>query len=845
MNVTPHNSSKLHKVHSLLIVDDEPRLCDSLKLLLSIAGYRVDTALSGAEAVSCFQDASYHLALVDLDLPDINGTDIAKFVNKKYPDTAVIILTGQATVDTVIDALRHGVYDYLHKPYDSDHLLRIITNAIQHKQLEKELRISVERLKFAMKIGHLGYWQWEKESDAFFISDEVYPILALDPATFKMSKKNILQLVHPDDRHRVGVFYGRMEMEDGGQAIEFQAHRTDGKLIIIRAEYENLFDNSGNLIGKYGVYQDITDFKQTETELILSGEIIENAMEGIYITNNEGIIQMVNPAAAEITGYSSDELIGRNPRFLKSNRHSLEFYKKMLSTLVRTGSWQGEIWTRRKSGEDYPQWLSITSLKKDDTQSSTYIAIFHDITEIKQREQEVWYQAHHDPLTNLPNRLLFFNRLKAGLQKNRSSQGQLAVLFIDLDDFKHINDSLSHAIGDQVLCKVAERIKKCTRPNDTVSRHGGDEFAVLLDGLHDTQPAIDMAMRINTILKQPFMIEGNECCITTSIGVTFSPQDGDDENVLIQNADLAMYQAKAEGKNRFCLYTDDINAKVKRRLSLVNRLQNALKNDEIAVHYQPKVDVKKQCIVGVEALVRWEPESGESISPQEFVLLAEETGMIIEIGLFVLTAACRQAAEWKEQGLSLSVAVNLSPRQFHQKDFLGAITNILGETGLPAGLLELEITESLMMENREIVIGLLWEFKKLGIKISIDDFGTGYSSLAYLKQLPLDVLKIDRSFVKDLPDNKEDVALTSTIISMADNFGLEVVAEGVETVEQYLFMEERGCQMIQGFLIGSPETPGQLMELFRSSPSFSIHEDQEVIQYHLPPTIEQDIYQCN
>lgn len=842
MNETHRNPAQCHTDHFLLVVDDEPRFCDSLKVLLSTAGYRVDTALSGEDAISCFQDKSYHLALVDLDLPDLNGTDIARFIAEKHPDTVVIILTGRATVDTVIDALHHGVYDYLHKPYDSDHLLRIITNAIQHKQLEKELRLSVERLKFAMKIGHLGYWQWEKYSDTFFISDEVYPILGLNPAAFKPGKKNLLQLVHSDDRHRVALFHVGRETKDGAKAIEFQAHRTDGKLITIRAEYENLFDNSGTFIGKYGVYQDITDFKQAETELILSGEIIEHAMEGIYITNDKGIIQMVNPAAAKITGYTPDELIGQNPRIFKSDRHSLEFHKKMLSTLFQTGSWQGEIWTRRKNGEDYPQWLSITSLKKDDTHPSTFIAIFHDITEIKQREKEVLHQAHHDPLTKLPNRLLFFSRLKAGLQKNRQSQGQLAVLFIDLDNFKNINDSLSHAIGDQVLCMVAERIKKCTRARDTVSRHGGDEFAVLLDDLHDIQPAIDMAMRINKIFRKPFMVEGNECFITASIGVTFSPQDGDNENVLIKNADLAMYQAKAEGKNTFCLYTDDINAKVKRRLSLINRLRNAIKNDEISVYYQPKVSIKKQCIVGVEALLRWEPESGEIISPQECILLAEETGMIVDVGLFVLKTACKQAAEWKKQGLSLSVAVNLSPRQFHQKDFLDSITNVLCESGLPANLLELEITESLMMENRDVVIVLLWEFKKLGIKISIDDFGTGYSSLAYLKQLPLDVLKIDRSFVKDLPENKDDAALTSTIISMADNFGLEVVAEGVETIEQYLFMQECGCQMIQGFLISSPEPPEQLMKLFRSSPRFSIHEDQEVINYHLPLTNQPNIF---
>lgn len=820
--------------HSLLIVDDEPRLCESLKILLTAAGYDVDTALSGKEAISCFQDKSYHLAVVDLDLPDLNGNDIAKFVAEKHPDTAVIILTGRATVDTVLDALHQGVFDYLRKPHDSDHLLRIITKAIQQKQLEKELRVSIERLKFSMEIGQLGYWQWEKKADFFYLSDEVYSILALDPATFKPNKKNFLQLVHPDDRRRVSLFYGRMEREDGGNAIEFQIHRLDGKLITIRAEYKDLFESSGSLIGKYGVFQDITGFKQTESQLMLSGKIIESAMEGICITNHEGFIQMVNPAASEITGYNSDELIGKTPHLLKSDRHSSEFYKKIMSDLFRDGFWQGEIWTQRKNGEVYPQWLSITSLKEKKSRPNTFIAIFHDITEIKLREQEVLYQAYHDPLTKLPNRLLFHSRLEAALQKSSQSDGQLAILFIDLDNFKNINDSLGHAIGDLFLCEVAERIKKCARAEDTVSRHGGDEFGILLEDLPDSQPALNTAMRVNKVFEQPFIIERHKCFITASIGITFYPEDGESEDVLISNADLAMYQAKADGKNMFCLYTDAMGEKVKRRLSLINRLRNALKKNELSVHYQPKVDIKKQCIVGVEALARWKTESGEMISPQEFIPLAEESGIIVEIGQFVLATACRQAAAWQKQGISLSVAVNVSPRQFLQKGFFDTVRKVLHESGLPANLLELEITESLMMENEDVTIGLLWEFKKCGIKISIDDFGTGYSSLAYLKQLPIDVLKIDRSFVKNLPENKEDGALTSTIISMAECLSLGVVAEGVETAEQYLFMRERGCQMIQGYLISRPKPASKLMKLFRSSPIFSIFGAQKDIKYHLP-----------
>ena len=682
------------------------------------------------------------------------------------------------------------------------------------KQTEEALRLSEKRLKSTQHIARLGHWHWDQQSNKLYLSDTIHAILELDSLTFKPGLKTILQIIHPDDRRQVASFFTDRANQSIEGSLEFRIQISDEQWLIIRAVGEDILDDMGHVVGRHGSYQDITDFKHAEVKLLLMDKIFDNTIEGIIVTDPDGTIEKMNPAGLRIMGYDLKDVIGKNTRIFKSDLHPSEFYAKMWDVLLSKGLWQGEILDRRQNGEPCPLQMTIIPLRDEQGQLHKLIGIFHDITEIKNQEKELQFQTYHDVLTGLPNRLLFLDRLKISLRRIKESDKKLAVIVVDIDDFKQINDALGHSIGDQLLQLSAMRIKQCVRENDTVARQGSDDFIVLLADITDIQFAVNITERICEVFLTPFIVGNQQLFVTVSAGITLSPDDGIDRDALISNADLAMYRAKEKGKNTYCLFTSDLNEKISRRLTLSTRLRNALEKDEFTVYYQPKVDVTKKCIIGVEALVRWEQEPGNIVSPLEFIPLAEETGLIVPLGKYVLRTACKQAAAWRSQGFSIDVAVNLSPRQFSEDDFLDSVSTALLENGLPAHMLELEITETLMMENEDLTIGLLWELKKKGIKISVDDFGTGYSSLAYLKQLPIDILKIDRSFVKDLPGNTDNSVLASTIINMAATLGLKVVAEGVETKDQLRFMCAHGCSYIQGYLFSPPLPAEKMIGLF-------------------------------
>jgi diguanylate cyclase (GGDEF)-like protein/PAS domain S-box-containing protein len=553
----------------------------------------------------------------------------------------------------------------------------------------------------------------------------------------------------------------------------------------------------------WSIVSDISERKKYEEQLLLLASVFENTVEGITITDTDGTIIDVNPGFSAITGYSRGEVIGKNPRVLKSEHHDSEFYSEMWKDIIEKGVWRGEIWNRRKTGEAYPERLSITAIKDRKGELSHYVAVFYDITDVKHGEEQLKYQAHHDTLTSLPNRQLLIDRLETAIAHAHRHELMLAVLFLDLDNFKTVNDSLGHNVGDLLLQKVAKLLQKCTREEDTVARLGGDEFVILLPDIESEQDVVDVTRRILTTFGRPVQVEDNELFAGASIGISVYPSDGQDAHSLVKNADLAMYNAKSSGKNNFKLFAESMNEQVSRRLELENSLRRALEREEFEVFYQPKVDAATGGISGCEALVRWR-RNGTLVSPVEFIPLAEETGLIIPIGKWVLQSACLAARSWQEDGHPVKVAVNLSPRQFRQKDLEDMVLSVLRKTGLTPGLLELEVTEGIVMDNVESAIHTLQHLRMKGISFAIDDFGTGYSSLQYLKQLPLDSLKIDRAFIKDLPGNESDAAIATATIAMAHSLGLKVVAEGVETVEQLNFLKKYDCEFIQGYLFSKP-----------------------------------------
>jgi len=587
-------------------------------------------------------------------------------------------------------------------------------------------------------------------------------------------------------------------------------------------EVAELATRFNQYMGQLEEYRDeleteIDERSKVEQQLRLFAMVFENALEGISITDKHGNIVAVNPAFSTITGYDESEIIGKNPRVLKSDRHEVQFYQDMWQELLRDGTWHGEIWNRRKNGESYPEILSISSVRDAAGSVVNHVAVFHDISDMKLKDEQIEHQAYHDALTGLPNRVLAQDRLSVAIAHAKREGARVVILSLDVDNFKKINDSLGHSLGDELIQKVAARLKDHCLDADTVARLGGDEFLILLEHVEDEREAVDLAERVLRAFDAPFYVGERELLVTTSIGVTMYPDDGTEAGVLMGNADMAMYQSKARGKNSYFLFTQEVNARISRRLEMENDMRRALKNKEFTVYFQPKVEIATEEVVGMEALVRWNKGDGTVVSPADFIPLAEETGLIVPLGEFVLEASCRAMQVFDGVGCSnISVAVNLSPIQFEQGDLVEMILSNLERNGLAPSKLELEITESTLMTDVEASIAKLNRLVEYGISIAIDDFGTGHSSLYYLKNLPINVLKIDRSFIRDITADDSDAQIVKTIVLMAHSLGISTVAEGVEEEEQLELLKSFNCELIQGYYYSRPlpleEVIGYLQE---------------------------------
>ncbi len=559
-----------------------------------------------------------------------------------------------------------------------------------------------------------------------------------------------------------------------------------------------------------------TELAKSNAELRQAATVFEHTMEGVMITDANNRVVAVNRAFTEITGYSSDEFIGRAPNVLRSNRHDDAFYRRMWEAIKENGRWQGEVWNVRKNGDVYPEWLNISVVKDGHAQITNYVGVFSDISAMKESESKLDHLAHHDTLTGLPNRLLLNARMEHALVRAHRNHTLLAVLFLDLDHFKNINDTLGHPIGDLLLQEVAHRLNSCAREQDTVSRLGGDEFTILLEDLEDSRFASTVAQKVIVALDKKFMLHGHEVFVTCSVGISIFPNDGNDIATLLKNADSALYRAKEQGRNNYQYYTEELTTRAMERLKMENSLRYALQRNELVLHYQPQVDLYNGRIIGMEALLRWQhPEIG-LISPNAFIPLAEETGLIIPIGEWVLRTACARLKAWIDEGLpKIRVGVNLSSRQFNQSNLDEVVAGILSDTGLPPDCLELELTERVIMQDAESTIAILHKLRALGVQFSIDDFGTGYSSLSYLKRFPIDRIKIDQSFVRDITTDAEDAAVSQAIISLAHSLNLKTVAEGVETAEQQEFLRSRQCDEIQGFHFSHPVPEQEMSRLLK------------------------------
>jgi len=553
------------------------------------------------------------------------------------------------------------------------------------------------------------------------------------------------------------------------------------------------------------VARDLTERRSVEEQLRLATTVFETTGEAIIVTDPQQRILKVNHAFTAITGFREEEVAGHTPRILSSGRHEPGFYEAMASMLAATGHWQGEVWNRRKNGELYVEWLTFAPVRDADGRIVNFVGVFSDITRRKQDEERIRHQANYDALTQLPNRWLFQARLGQAIDHAHVSGGRLALLYINVNQFKVVNDSLGHRAGDELLKELARRFLGVVRHGDTVARLGGDEFATIVEDFRDDEPIEMLPERILRAVVEPFRLEGGELVAGISIGIALYPGDGIDAETLARNAATAMRHAKEQRASAFRFFDDRMETRALERLKLEFRLRRALEKGEFELHYQPQVDIASHSLIGAEALIRWNDPDLGPVSPGIFIPVAESSGLIIAIGQWVLREVCRQIVTWKAAGHAVPrIAVNLSFLQFRRPDFLQTVTSILCESGVEGGQIEFELTESVVMHDAEHAIGILTQLRALGIELAIDDFGTGYSSLNRLKRMPIQTLKIDRSFISDVTRNADDAAIVSTILSMAHSLNLKVVAEGVETEAQLAFLAGKRCDAAQGYLLSRP-----------------------------------------
>ncbi len=671
---------------------------------------------------------------------------------------------------------------------------------------------SEQHFRAFFEMASVGVAKIDIHSDKYIRMNKKYcDIVGYSPE--ELQEFTSTHITHPEDRD---IEKEHLQQLISGKISEFTIEkryiRKDGVIIWAYLTVSPLWIAGGQPDSTLVVIRDITSKKLAEEKLVFASKVFENSIEGIVVTDSDGTILQVNPAFSLITGYEPKEAIGKNPRILKSKKHPPEFYENMWKQLLEGGQWSGEIWNRRKNGEAYPEWMTISAVRDQRGKTTNYVSIFHDISKLKKQQEALEHQAQHDALTGLPNRVLINDRLEMALARMKRNRARLALLYLDLDNFKHINDAFGHTAGDDLLIEVAGRLAGLLRTGDTMARLGGDEFLILLSEVEHIDDVSVIAVRLIESLKEPFYYGEIEYFISVSIGVTIAPEDGSDAVSLVKYADNAMYRAKAVGKNNYQFFTPEFDAQAHQRISMEMKLRKALEQEKFELFYQPIVHISSQEIVGAEALIRWRHE-GQLLLPGDFIPLAEDSGLILPLGEWVLSQATRQAGKWQKDGYNIGLSVNISSRQFTGQDMVTLLRQYIAEENLAPGRMYLEITESMIMGDLSDAQQVMGALRDIGMKFYLDDFGTGYSSLAYLNRLPIDGVKIDRSFIKTIVDDPGTRAIVSAIVSLGRILNLLVVAEGVETDAQKQILSGMSAMLIQGNIVSPAVSAAQFREL--------------------------------
>lgn len=808
---------------------------------LDVQHTRVECAV---DLVNALQSQEWDVVISDYHLPQFDAEAALRIVKDFDADLPFIVVSGTVGEDTAVRMMKSGAHDYLLK----DKLARLVP-AIQRERDEAQMRRERRTALAALEASEERYRRLvDYATDAIFLHDlngnildaNDHACVSLGYTREELLTKNVSDIVVRTLDSNAPQAWRDLEP---GQPMNVSAiQRTKaGDLFHVEARLLQFQSKGQPMV--LAVARDVSERKRAEEQLRLSAEVFERSREAILITDRAGRIISVNRAFAEMTGYSQDEILNKTMKSLSSSRQNDFFFRQMGDSIRQLGHWQGEFWGRKKDGMVFPVWLSMVIVKGDNDQTRHFICVANDISEFKYAEQRIYYLAHFDVLTDLPNRAMLRERMTATLIQAENHQEEVAVLFIDVDHFKSVNDTLGHHSGDMVLATVAKRLKASVNGTDIVARMGGDEFVLVMPKT-GIDSALTAAQNITAALSEPLVVDQHRLHVTASIGIGIYPHDGRTMEVLIKNADAALYHAKTLGRNNYQFFTEQMNIAAGERRMLEAGLRQAIERNELELYYQPQVDVKTGRVVGAEALLRWHhPELG-MILPDRLIPVAENTGLIVPIGEWVLRTACLQNADWQRRGFPpLVVSVNLSALQIRQNSFQRMVQDALTCSGLSPHYLELELTESLLMESANATMSNMTQLTQIGVRLSVDDFGTGYSNLSYLRRFPLAKLKIDRSFVREAPHNNGDVAIVRAVIGLAHNLNLKVIAEGVETREQFDFLRAEGCDQIQGFYFARPRPASELFHaLSRGYPVNQDHKEEAQSKSELRELVNSPIY---
>lgn len=799
----------------LLYIEDNPSDFHLLVRHIQRQGMVADVVRVEDEAglSAALDGIRWDAILTDYNVPGLNFRDTLAQLRQRVPDCPLILVSGSIGEENAVELLKEGVWDFVLK----DNLARLCPalerslrdsgQRIERQATELALHESEERFRVIASTINEVIWMADiVHKRIFYVSPAYEEIWQRSVASLYASPRSFVEGVHHGDIERVMATVHSAQANAQPYAHEYRVVRPDGSVRWVLDRAFPVAEPAGPPTRYVGVTKDITERHLAEEHLRQAATVFESTRDGVMITDLDASLVAINKSFTDITGYTEAEALGRTPSLLRSGRHGPEFFQALWASLLNAGQWQGEIWNRRKDGSVYPAWLTLSTVRDKHDRPTHYVGVFSDISQLKHSEEQLAHLAHYDPLTDLPNRLLLQSRLEHALDRAQRQGHRVAVLFIDLDHFKTVNDSLGHVVGDQLLVDVARRLRGRVRSGDTLSRFGGDEFLLLLEPVGTPDEPAVVARDILTALAAPFVLAGSgEAYVGASIGISVYPDDGANAADLLRNADAAMNEAKTNGRNGFCFYTAGMNANAVAQLALEAALRRAIERDEFVLHYQPKVDLRTGQIVGAEGLIRWQREGGQLETPGRFIALAEKTGLIVPIGTWVIDAACSRLRRWRDAGHpELHLAVNVSGRQFYADDLAEIVAQALARHEVPAACLELEVTESMLMADPERTIAILHALKRIGVKLSLDDFGTGYSSFAYLSRFPIDTLKIDQSFVRDVVSEPTAAMIAVSIIDLAHRMHLKVVAEGVETEAQLGYLRMRGCDQMQGYFFARP-----------------------------------------